>query len=217
MGVLIRTSWWALVGVCAAATIKDNIVDLSPVYGTSMAPTLSPNAHETGSSDVVLVKKRSVLGGDKDLARGDIVFFWSFRNPDRVSVKRIVATAGDTVYPSKRARYGAGYREIDEETTALDVARDLVKSRGKLKASEPVTVPYNHVWVEGDNSESSLDSRDYGPVSVEGVCKFALTRHFTNGAVDITSTDHWKDKLYCLAYASCWAYRDRTFQVEDAS
>jgi len=34
----------------------------------------------------------------------------------------------------------------------------------KSKTSKP-WIPRGHVWIEGDNKEMSLDSRDYGPVS----------------------------------------------------
>jgi len=35
----------------------------------------------------------------------------------------------------------------------------------KFKNGNEIIVPKNHVWVEGDNKDNSLDSRKFGPVS----------------------------------------------------
>lgn len=64
--------------------------------------------------------------------------FRSPSNPHQMSVKRIVGLPGDRI------------------TTR----------QPSLKSSQ--TVPYNHVWLEGDNEDprNSLDSNTYGPVSL---------------------------------------------------
>ena len=85
-----------------------------------MAPTLSPDAHETGREDYVIVrpyqerrdgKKRNVKGekgeDGKDGAifwgvkRGDVVTFWKPHKPGEMGIKRVVAVEGDTVYPTR--------------------------------------------------------------------------------------------------------------------
>ncbi|OJD34467.1 mitochondrial inner membrane protease subunit 2 [Diplodia corticola] len=68
------------------------------------------------------------------LRRGDIVSFWAPHKPEQLSVKRIVALPGDTVIT--RGRY----------------------------PFKKVVVPYNHVWVEGDNWRKTVDSNDFGPI-----------------------------------------------------
>jgi hypothetical protein len=40
-----------------------------------------------------------------------------------------------------------------------------------------VSIPPNHVWIEGDNKENSRDSRDFGPLSlglIEGVVRYRI-------------------------------------------
>lgn len=71
--------------------------------------------------------------------RGDIVVYDTPHDPDKVAVKRIVAVAGDTIVPMK----------------------------GYPGGEEPVVIPYNHVWVEGDANDrkKSVDSNYFGPIA----------------------------------------------------
>lgn len=173
----VGTNVWRLTVLgCCIIQLKDHVFEVSSVEGDSMGPTLSPTFHETGQQDAVFVTKfrKTPTKEDspavrswnaEDIRRGDVVFFWSpFNNKERMGVKRVVALAGDTVMPGRRARYGAGYRDMQDDEAALNVARDLVKGRGRIGNPDVVKIPYGHVWVEGDNSERSMDSRDYGPV-----------------------------------------------------
>ena len=96
-----------------------------------MAPTLSPDFHETGVKDYVIFSKLALMQG---LSRGQIISFWKPHDPEELSVKRVVGTPGDTLYPDKR----------------YSIPR--------------VEVPYGHVWVEGDNARETVDSNDFGPV-----------------------------------------------------
>lgn len=71
--------------------------------------------------------------------RGDIVLYSKPHNPEEIAVKRIVGVAGDLVTPLK----------------------------GYPGGQEPVVVPYNHLWVEGDvgDRKKSVDSNYFGPIS----------------------------------------------------
>lgn len=75
------------------------------------------------------------------LSRGQVVVFTSPMDPRRTVVKRIVGIAGDRVQPLK----------------------------GYAGGEDPVVVPYNQVWVEGDigDRDKSVDSNWYGPISAE--------------------------------------------------
>ncbi|KAL9071912.1 MAG: hypothetical protein Q9157_005296 [Trypethelium eluteriae] len=66
-----------------------------------MSPTLSPHFHETGSRDYLVVWKP---GATQNVRRGEIVAYWSPRDPENLKIKRVIATAGDTVYP-KESRF----------------------------------------------------------------------------------------------------------------
>eukprot|EP01112_Ceratiomyxa_fruticulosa_P001672 TRINITY_DN1183_c0_g1_i4.p1 TRINITY_DN1183_c0_g1~~TRINITY_DN1183_c0_g1_i4.p1 ORF type:complete len:157 (+),score=23.00 TRINITY_DN1183_c0_g1_i4:90-560(+) len=69
------------------------------------------------------------------IRKGDVVICSSPTVPNDFVCKRIVGVSGDTV-------------TIDSDS---------------LFAST-ITVPENHVWLEGDNKGKSHDSRNYGPI-----------------------------------------------------
>lgn len=151
-----------------------------------MAPTLNPGTHETGKKDYIVIlpyqqhqKARSTSeggsggkGGEGDkwgIKRGDIVTFWKPRKPEELGIKRVIGVEGDVVYPRRGyavepstysgPRLGGvldGLAEPDDDSIAAER-----EERGEGR----VVVPYGHIWVEGDNAEKSLDSRDNGPIS----------------------------------------------------
>lgn len=118
--------------------------------GTSMKPTISP------MGDVFLIRIKSPLlfflfPKKEHFNVGDLVLFAepnainAQQSPNvssmTLSIKRVVGVGGyvfeTTSFP--------GYRDAEPET---------------------VIVPDDHLWVEGDNPDYSLDSRHYGPVSI---------------------------------------------------
>jgi inner membrane protease subunit 2 len=149
--------------------IRDHYVEFQHVRGSSMAPTLSPDAHETGREDYVIVRpyrERALKDGEREggVKRGDIVTFWKPHKPAEMGIKRVVALEGDTVYPAR------GYA-LDPEIQATRLAGlpDGLPDQDQHSVVEEeegkVVVPYGHVWLEGDNWRKSLDSNDFGPVS----------------------------------------------------
>ena len=70
----------------------------------------------------------------RNLKVGDVIFLRSPINPENIYTKRIKALQGEMLIP----------RYPDDR--------------------KRVTVPLNHIWVEGDNIHS-IDSNTYGPVS----------------------------------------------------
>ena len=153
---------------------RDNFLEFQHVRGSSMSPTLSPDAHETGREDYVIVRpyrerSRKTAGKEEDdnpyaIKRGDVVTFWKPHKPREMGIKRIVAIEGDTVYPAR------GYA-LDPEVHATRLAGlpDGLPDADPDSISEnelgKVVVPYGHVWIEGDNWRKSLDSNDFGPIS----------------------------------------------------
>ena len=158
--------------------IRDQFIELQHVRGSSMAPTLSPDAHETGREDYVIVRayhatssrKTAAKAGEEEpwgIKRGDVVTFWKPHKPREMGIKRVVAVEGDTVYPTRgyaldpefhkwRLRgLPDGLVDHDEESIATRDGGEVGK----------VVVPYGHVWIEGDNWRKSLDSNDFGPIS----------------------------------------------------
>jgi inner membrane protease subunit 2 len=172
-----------IVGLCLVISIRDHFVRIDVVRGTSMSPTLSPTAHETGDEDWVVIvpyherppKLRYLPDGrievdeqePAQLQRGDVVTFWKPHKPEQIGIKRVVAIGGDTVYPKRgyaldsdvvRQKRLAGQDGLPEED------KDAVGGDEALEVGK-VVVPYGHVWVEGDNWRNSLDSNDFGPIS----------------------------------------------------
>jgi inner membrane protease subunit 1 len=75
----------------------------------------------------------------QSLARGELISLKSPINPNRIICKRVIGLPGDT---------------ICVDPTGL-----------KASTTEHVFIPKGHIWIAGDNTSCSTDSRDYGPVS----------------------------------------------------
>lgn len=156
--------------------VRDHYVELQHVRGSSMAPTLSPDAHETGREDYVIVRpylersrrQKEEPGSGRGIERGDVVTFWKPHKPSEMGIKRVVAIEGDTVYPARgyaldgasRASRMQGFPDGFADDDA-----DSVVPTSQQQEPGKVVVPYGHVWIEGDNWRKSLDSNDFGPIS----------------------------------------------------
>ncbi|KEF55175.1 uncharacterized protein A1O9_08829 [Exophiala aquamarina CBS 119918] len=130
------------------------------ITGPSMSPFLnvnsSPDLPET--TDYILVQRVLLDSWFRphlpkvDVKRGQIIVFRTPTRPESLAVKRVVGVPGDRVHPL------SGYPGGDE----------------------PVVVPFNHIWVEGDanSRDKSVDSNWYGPISlnlVVGTAKILMT------------------------------------------
>lgn len=147
-------------------------------FGPSMLPTIHP------LGDIYLRDTGAwlrLLGMQKNFQVGDVVAV-RIKDGNAHSCKRIIGVAGDKVLrygqfadmykdrpdfgvvpPSRPESYNLDW----EEDTDTDSSKDI---------SRKVTVPPMHVWVEGDNPLFSVDSRHYGPVSLESVRGRVLMR-----------------------------------------
>lgn len=73
-----------------------------------------------------------------NIQRGAIVTALSPHNPSYSVCKRVIGLQGDSIYLPSTASSKAEY----------------------------VVVPKGHVWLAGDNTSNSTDSREYGPVPI---------------------------------------------------
>jgi signal peptidase I len=92
---------------------------------------------------------------------GDIVLF---DDPDRVLpalVKRVIAVGGHTVDLKDGSVVIDGVPALEPYTYGKPSLPGPVRM--------PVTVPAGYVWVMGDNSTNSADSRWFGPVPVSSI------------------------------------------------
>ncbi|KAG9195208.1 mitochondrial inner membrane protease subunit 2 [Alternaria panax] len=167
-----------VVAICAMLFVRDQFVEIQHVRGSSMAPTLSPDAYETGREDYVIVRpyhatssrKPVARSGEEDprgINRGDVVTFWKPHKPGEMGIKRVVAVEGDTVYPTRGYALDPTFykgRLKGMPDGLIDHDEDSVAARDGEEVGK-VVVPYGHVWIEGDNWRKSLDSNDFGPIS----------------------------------------------------
>ena len=136
----------ALLGVAVSVILMFTFaVRIVSVSGESMRETLQ-------DGDRLLVLNALWCG---DYRPGDIVIVGQAFSDQETIVKRVVATAGQTV-------------DIDFETGSVYVDGELLKEDyiNELTFLEegtefPLTVPEGSIFVMGDNRNNSNDSRDY--------------------------------------------------------
>lgn len=129
-----------LVAVVIAFFIRYFIVELYLVEGPSMQPTLV--------SDERLVVNKFIYRF-KEPEKGDVLVFKYPKDQSRDFIKRVIATAGDTVEIKDSHVYVNG--KLLTEPYILDE---------RMKGSYPLsTVPAGHIFVMGDNRNNSEDSR----------------------------------------------------------
>lgn len=127
-----------------------------------MEPTLN--------SENILVTER-ISPRMHNLRKGDVVIAKSPINPKQHICKRIVGVPGDiiTITPHPKSIL-AEAMWTDEKEAAYAVENGSSYPIIRHTRLEKIVVPRGHVWVEGDNSKNSADSRYYGPIP-EGLVK----------------------------------------------
>ena len=119
--------------------------------------TKLPNTFYEGEygSEWVFVNYWTVRNNHQGINLGDIVVFISPKNPSDYVIKRVVATEHQIIQTSKKcSKYSC-------ETCSNKKAK-----KKQSTGSDIVVIPAGHCWVEGDNYETSVDSRTYGPIPI---------------------------------------------------
>ncbi|WP_082629944.1 signal peptidase I [Olsenella massiliensis] len=106
---------------------------------------------------------------------GDVVTFDDPEDPGTTLIKRVVATAGQTVDIHDGKVYVDGVEQVEDYVEGRPTL-PLDRHAPALAAdvSYPYIVPGDRVWVMGDNRTNSLDSRYFGAVSVSSITSRAL-------------------------------------------
>ncbi len=125
--------------VILALLIRTFIVELYVVDGPSMRPTLK---HE----ERLVVNK--FVYRMRDPLKGEILIFRYPRDPSRDFIKRVIATAGDTI----EIKEGRVY--VNDSLLHEDYI--LEKTRTEYPKT---TIPEGTIFVMGDNRNNSEDSR----------------------------------------------------------
>lgn len=127
--------------------------------------------------DCILAQKISLETGS-DLKSGDIVVFKNPRprNGVDILVKRVIATAGQTV-DLQDGKVIVNSQALDEGYT-IGMSWPFSAQAPGAQVSYPYTVPDGCVWVMGDNRENSADSRYFGPVEEDSVIGIVFARYF---------------------------------------
>lgn len=144
-----------------------------------MEPTLQPN-------NILLTERISKRLQNYD--RGDIVIAKSPIEPKMLVCKRVMGLPGDKIHMKPRINlnpFGTSKSEVNKDLKDdalkdimpfVDIEEDEAFDDDKSKhisnqdasmrtfRSRVIIVPKGHLWLEGDNSENSIDSRTYGPV-----------------------------------------------------
>ena len=120
--------------------------------------------------DRVFSEKVSYMFGDP--VQGDIITFEDPADSERVLIKRVIATGGQTVDLRDGVVYVDGV-PLDEPYTQGKPSNDLNSG-----ITYPYTVPEGHVWVMGDNRTNSADSRAFGAIPLESVTGHAVLRYW---------------------------------------
>ncbi|MBR5914056.1 MAG: signal peptidase I [Selenomonadaceae bacterium] len=125
--------------ILLALIIRTFIVELYVVDGPSMRPTLQHNERLVVNKFIYRVR---------DPQKGEVVIFRYPRDPSRDFIKRVIATAGDTI----EIKDGRVY--VNDQLQREDYI--LEKTRSEYPKA---TVPDGTIFVMGDNRNNSEDSR----------------------------------------------------------
>lgn len=142
--------------------------------------------------DCVLSEK--VTSHASDPQAGDIITFTAYEDPltddiyatledadedvqsrleEKVLIKRVIATGGQTVDLQDGVVYVDGVALDEDEYTDGEPSYELENST----VTFPYTVPDGELWVMGDNRTNSKDSRFFGSIPIENVTGHAIVRY----------------------------------------
>ena len=160
-----------LIALILALFIRTFVVQAFKIPSGSMLDTLLIGDHILVSKFIYGIKMPftgKVLVPLKCPQRGDIVVFKYPQDPKLDYIRRVIATAGDTVEIRDRQVFINGVVPEKRYGEFRD-PHILPPSEGPRDNFGPVTVPEGHLFVMGDNRDNSYDSRFWGFVDLEAV------------------------------------------------
>ena len=153
-----------VIAVLAAFLLRTFVIGVYVVPTGSMLDTIQEGD--------MLVGEKVTLRWDAPSV-GDVVTFDSPLEPGTVLIKRVVACEGQVIDLRDGVLYVDGVAQ-DEPYTEGKPTESLSSLQGSAQIQYPYTVPDGFVFCMGDNRTNSLDSRYFGPVSVNAVSSKGL-------------------------------------------
>jgi signal peptidase I len=160
-----------IIALILAFFIRTFIVQAFKIPSGSMLQTLLIGDHILVSKFIYGIKNPftgSVLIPIQSPERGDIVVFKYPKDPKLDYIKRVVATAGDTVEIRDKKVFING-RSPERRYGEFRDPHILPPFESPRDNFGPITVPEGHIFVMGDNRDNSYDSRFWGFVSLEAI------------------------------------------------
>jgi signal peptidase I len=148
---------------CGMFLLRVFFIDIMSVAGRSMEPTLMPGSplliDKLYYGLMIPFGNHSLIQWHKP-ARGDIVVFFNDYD-DTITVKRCLAIEGDPIKTEN------GQLFIYNKILPLKYYQEI-----KWRAYN--VVPPGYIFVSGDNLNYSVDSREYGFISIKAVLGCAM-------------------------------------------
>lgn len=174
-----------LVALLLALGIRTFVVQAFKIPSGSMLPTLEIGDHILVNKFVfgprleIPLTQISLgrLPGLREPRAGDVVVFIWPKDRSKDFIKRVVATAGQTVEVRNRRIYVDGKPWEDPHAHWSERNGGQAPLQGDTFG--PFTVPADHVFVMGDNRDQSYDSRFWGPVPIEDIKGLALVIYWS--------------------------------------
>ena len=152
---LLETALLVLLAFALAFGIRTYLVEPFIVPTGSMIPTI-----EIGNR---VLAEKITYHFIRPPHYGDIVVFPDPKGEHPHLIKRVIATAGQTV----DLREGKVY--VNEQQLIEPYTHNLPSNPLAPEFRYPFTVPAGDLWVMGDNRTNSADSRAFGPIPVSAV------------------------------------------------
>ncbi|XOF35289.1 MAG: signal peptidase I [Candidatus Electrothrix sp. YB6] len=160
-----------LIALFLALFIRTFVIQAFKIPSGSMLHTLLIGDHILVSKFIYGIRNPftgSIFVPIKEPKQGDIVVFKYPENPDIDYIKRVIATAGDTIEVRDKKVFING-NPMDDPYGEFTESRILPASESPRDNFGPVTVPEEHIFVMGDNRDNSYDSRFWGFVNLNAV------------------------------------------------
>jgi len=179
----------------AVVFIRGFVVQAFKIPSGSMLPTLQIGDHLLVNRFIYGIRLPVTgallipIGAPK---HGDVIVFRFPKDPGTDYIKRVIGLPGDTVEVRDKVVYINGEKAADPHAHFTDgLTPDAMK--GPRDNFGPVRVPEDHLFVMGDNRDSSYDSRFWGFVPDKNVLGKAFILYWSwDLQEDLVSTARWQ-------------------------